>query len=562
MLPSPSMAFQGEPHNPSAVPLVANVSPIDDARKTSIDVTECDLPLLTEQSIDALERANEPPKLFLQKGLPVRVDLDEDGQPVIRPLKVPHMRHALGEACDFYKRQKKARVSVSPLRDLVENVLVSPSLPFHGIRGIISAPFFNARGDMVTQRGYDPGSRLYLALENGLAIPSVPVKPTTKQRKEAVALLDDLFYEFPFKDAASKAHTFAIALLPFAREMISGPTPLHLVGAPAAGTGKTLLAQAATFPSCGKVAASPFGKTDEEQRKLITTLVVGGCPAILLDNLEGLVSSAPLCAALTSDLWKDRLLGTNSEVKLPNRAVWIATSNNARLSRDTTRRTISIRLDAESEKPAEREIKRTDPLLDYARDNRGKLIAACLTIVQSWIVAGKKSGTAKMGSFESWSRVIGGILANAEIPGFLTNAKELADTADDESDSMRAFVEQWCQDHREPVNATALLPLALKAGLVDSEAKSPASALGRLLAKNIDAVFGGHKIVKAPRICGIQNWSLVGLSGACGTCGTSTAPTHHEKNTEKTPYGNGKEKAPQAPQAPQDDDEVFPEIPF
>jgi putative DNA primase/helicase len=376
----------------------------------NIDVTECDLDLLTKQSIDALERANDPPKLFLQKGLPVRVDLDEDGQPVIRPVKVPHMRHALGEACDFYKRQKKARVSVSPLRDLVENVHVSPGLPFPGIRGIISAPFFNARGDMMTQRGYDPGSRLYLAIENGLAIPSVPANPTAKQRQAAVALLDDLFDEFPFKDAASEAHTFAMTLLPFAREMISGPTPLHLVGAPAAGTGKTLLAQAAQFASCGKVAASPFGKTDEEQRKLITTLVVSGCPAVLLDNLEGLVSSAPLCAALTSDLWKDRLLGTNSEVKLPNRAAWIATSNNARLSRDITRRTISIRLDADAEKPAEREIKRTEPLLDYARDNRGKLIAACLTIIQSWIVAGKKPGTAKMGSFESWSRVIGGIL--------------------------------------------------------------------------------------------------------------------------------------------------------
>jgi putative DNA primase/helicase len=433
---------------------------------------------------------------------------------------------------------------------------VSPGLPFPGIRGIISAPFFNARGDMVTQRGYDTGSRLYLAIENGLAIPSVPANPTAKQRQAAVALLDDLFDEFPFKDAASKAHTFAMALLPFAREMISGPTPLHLVGAPAAGTGKTLLAQAATFPSCGKVAASPFGKTDEEQRKLITTLVVGGCPAVLLDNLEGLVSSAPLCAALTSDLWKDRLLGTNSEVKLPNRAVWIATSNNARLSRDTTRRTISIRLDAESEKPAEREIKRTEPLLDYARDNRGKLIAACLTIVQSWIVAGKKPGTAKMGSFESWSRVIGGILANAEIPGFLTNTKELADAADDESDSMRAFVEQWCQDHRrEPVNATALLPLALKAGLVDSEAKSPVSALGKLLSKNVDAVFGGCKIMRAKREFGIQNWKLEGLEGLL-------LPQHITSNVEKL-YAQRGEKAPQAPQVPQNyDDEPLPEIPF
>jgi putative DNA primase/helicase len=555
------------------VQLVANVAAFSDARKTSINVSERDPAELTRESIEALERVNDPPKLFVQKGLPVRVDIDEDGQPIIRPVTVSRMRLALGEACTFFKPQKKRRVCVWPTRDLVENVHVSPSLPFPGIRGIIGAPFFNVRGEMVTQRGYDSGSRLYLAIENGLAIPSVPASPTSKQLKESVAMLNNLFDEFPFKGTASKAHTFAMVLLAFVRELISGPTPLHLIGAPTAGTGKTLLAQAGLYPACGRIPASPFGKDATEQRKLITTLVVSGCPAVLLDNLEGLVSSADLCAALTSDIWNDRLLGTNTPVNLPNRAAWVATSNNARLSRDIARRSVSIRLDAETEKPAERVITRNEPLLDYTRGNRGPLIASCLTIVQAWIIAGKKAGTSKLGSFESWSGIIGGILEHAEIEGFLGNTQELAETSDDASEAFRAFILAWLDLHgsKKAVSPTQLLPLALASGTIEPDEKQPSSILGRLLTANRDAVFADHKVTKLKRNNSFQPWALtpigVGGVGGGGHVGSANANSDTRGN-DHTYRGTYTPTQPTQPTPPGrdceylDDEESLAEIPF
>ena len=46
-------------------------------------------------------------------------------------------------------------------------------------------------------------------------------------------------------------------------------------------------------------------------RKKITTLAVEGERLVMLDNLAGAVGNDVLDAALTSDPWKDRLLGGN-----------------------------------------------------------------------------------------------------------------------------------------------------------------------------------------------------------------------------------------------------------
>jgi hypothetical protein len=64
-----------------------------------------------------------------KRGYPSRVDLDENGKPLVRPVKLPHIRHALGDVCVFDKHLKKSSISVAPPRDSLENVLVTPDLP-------------------------------------------------------------------------------------------------------------------------------------------------------------------------------------------------------------------------------------------------------------------------------------------------------------------------------------------------------------------------------------------------------------------------------------------------
>ena len=135
---------------------------------------------------------------------------------------------------------------------------------------------------------------------------------------------------------------------------------------------------------------------------------------------------------ITAGEVEDRLLGVSQTVVLPVRCTLAATANNPTLSDEMARRTARIRLDAGVEFPENRKGFRHTDLLAWARANRGDLIWASLTLARAWICAGRPTdGVAPLGGFESWSRVMGGILEVAGIEGFLGNVAELrAETAD------------------------------------------------------------------------------------------------------------------------------------
>jgi hypothetical protein len=119
-------------------------------------------------------------------------------------------------------------------------------------------------------------------------------------RLVAIALLDDVFCDFPFKDAASRSHVFAALLLPFVRELIDGPTPLHLFDAPTPGTGKGLLMNVLSLIHTGRGAAMISAPSDDDEwRKRITAMLFRGQKQIVLDNLPQ-TKSVP--TALSCDL--------------------------------------------------------------------------------------------------------------------------------------------------------------------------------------------------------------------------------------------------------------------
>jgi len=68
---------------------------------------------------------------------------------------------------------------------------------------------------------------------------------------------------------------------------------------------------------------------------------------------------------------------------------------------DLCRRAITATLDPEIERPELRQFK-CDPVA-MILENRGKYIAACLTIVRAYILAGRPGLAPKLASFEGWS---------------------------------------------------------------------------------------------------------------------------------------------------------------
>jgi hypothetical protein len=225
--------------------------------------------------------------------------------------------------------------------------------------------------------------------------------------------LDELLADFTFVSPTDRAHALAVALEPFVRELIEGCLPMHGIESPIPGSGKDLLAAVLMVAYCGRrLATTPLVRDDEELRKKLTAIFMEAPPAILFGNVTRLVNSPVLDDALTKTLWKDRLLGHTRLVVAPILNSWLLTGNNPRYSKDSVRRVVRSRLNPDTEQPwlkTEADFRHPD-LLRWAVEHRGELVWAALVFVRSWLAAGQPEGHRTLGSYESWAKVIGGIL--------------------------------------------------------------------------------------------------------------------------------------------------------
>ena len=149
-------------------------------------------------------------------------------------------------------------------------------------------------------------------------------------------------------------------------------------------------------------------------------------------------------------------------IQAPNHAMWIATGNNPDLSSEIARRTISIRLDVEQERPEERTNFRHPDLLEWVQTHRVKLVAACLSLVQTWIDQGMRKGTKPLGKFEAWAQTMGGILDCIQVPGLLEDRNYINGEADEETREWIVFCKAWFEHHGEHhVTASDLFQVAM-----------------------------------------------------------------------------------------------------
>lgn len=466
-----------------------------------------DLDKLSDQSWAALAITNDPPLLFRRSNQPVRVErIDDSELVIIQALDDVKLRYHLSAAIRYWQwgtdkaTKQTIEVPSKVSTEVVKNMLAYEETPLPVLARLVTVPVFAPDGTLQTEPGYHAAARVYYAPPPGLVIPAVPEKPTAADVATAKRwLLDELLGEFPFVADADRAHAVALALLPFVRDLIDGPTPLHLFEAGKQGTGKGLLAAVLTGIATGGDGASttPLAKSEDEVRKLLFSKLLEGDTFILLDNLSGTVSSDALSIALTSSTYSDRVLGVSATAHVPVRCGWVATANNAALSSDLTRRTIRSRVVADVENPHLRTFAKED-LPGWAKENRAELIWSALTLVQAWVAAGQPAGKAvPLGSYVGWSRVVGGVLGVAGIPGFLGNLQEFYADVNTESVSWQEFVAAWWTRYGpEPQSATALLPVADAVGFTFEQGLGDKrkAELGTKLRGQKDNIYAGFAI--------------------------------------------------------------------
>jgi len=467
----------------------------------SIVVNDRQMAGLVRESWDALLLANDPPQIFVRSGQMVRLITQLD-VPTIESLTDASTRLHLYRAADWYAVYGKATKDSKPPHELARDILAKPHPDIPQIDGVVTTPVFAADGGLVHQPGYDPVTRLWYHPVAGFDLPTVTMIPSAADIERARAwILDDLLVDFPFAQRSDLAHAVAGLLLPFARRMIDGCTPIHLMEAPAPGSGKSLLAELIWIVTLGRACEpTTITRNEEESRKKITAILQRGLPVVVVDNVTDGLKSGQLAAALTADIWSDRILGQNTMVEFPNRATWLVTANNPALSCELARRCVRVRIDSGKEVPWLRTGFKHPAIRTWARDNRGDLVWACLTLIQAWVAKGKPPGSQTLGSFEQWSEVMGGILETADIPGFLEDAIAFYESADTEGAEWRAFVSAWWEAHgKRQITATELLQLAESHDLIGfaTEGKSlraQKTKLGICLGRQRDRRFGDFKV--------------------------------------------------------------------
>ena len=499
-------------YDPPLTPTRRNLSPPSATKSGSglpeIVANERQLRDITADAMQAVIAANSPPFIFQHGKVLSRLKIDQDtSRPILEVLTEDSMCGILARTANWYKRRtsktKESLHDAPPPREVVRDVLALPDWPVPVLVGVTEAPVFAPSGELAVADGYHPAARIWHHASPTVTISDVSKSPTAQEVADAVRLLTvELMGQFPFADEASLAHALTALLLPFARLLIDGPTPLHLISAPVEGTGKTLLSYCIAIPATGREAEPMTVDVDEpEMRKRITSLMAEAPMLVLLDNLGQRLDSSSLASVLTARVWKDRLLGISKTATFPVTCTWLATGNNPTLSRELARRTIPICLDAKEENPYLRSGFKHANLAQWAKENRSSLIHAALMLIQAWIAAGKPLGTESLGMFEGWASTMGGILKVAGVSGFMTNLKAFRKTATDQNSEWVSFVIAWWDNFNATVvRVEQLAGMVEGSNLLEAVVDAPSdrgrrTRLGKALKKMAGRIVAGHRMV-------------------------------------------------------------------
>ncbi len=325
--------------------------------------------------------------------------------PGIVPVTLPALGRALGQSASWAKLDRNgAPFAIDPPKDVVEQIAaMAGEWPFLPLSGVIGTPTLRPDGTVLATEGYDSATGLVLLAPPPM--PAIPSAPSKSQASEALALLGDLLAEFPFVDDASRSVAFSMLMTPVLRGALFPAVPLHAGTGPAPGTGKSYLADLASVIATGeRCAVIAVASKPEETEKRLIGAVLAGYPIIALDNCNAELAGDFLCQASERPVLQLRPLGSSAVVRVPNTVTVFANGNNLVVVADLVRRTLISRLDANMENPEERTF-RADPV-SAVLANRGRYVAAILTIARAYIAAGKPDLLPPLPSYQGWSDLV------------------------------------------------------------------------------------------------------------------------------------------------------------
>lgn len=269
--------------------------------------------------------------------------------------------------------------------------------------GIVEAPTLRADGSVLQTPGYDAVSRILFV--PSAAFPEIPGNPTREEAEAALERLRLPFREFGFAEDVDVSVLLAAVLTAITRKAYRG-APMFGFGAHRPREGKSLLCSCVGLIATGhKPTATSQGGSPEEDRKRMLSILRPADPVALIDNCIRPIEGDALCSIITEGTWADRLLCSNTMVKVDTRVTLLASGNKLTFSGDMCERSLLCQLDSRRGDPEARQF-------DFKADeeclaDRPELVAAGLTIVRAYLANGAPHLDVKpWGGFEDWQRFV------------------------------------------------------------------------------------------------------------------------------------------------------------
>lgn len=434
---------------------------------TQIVVSNRQMRDITADAMTELRARNEPPALFVRSGDLAHIVKDEDGRPSVATVTGSYLRQVLSNSGDWMRYDKYGELKNSfPPDDIVKDVLATnpASWGFPKLSSVVEVPTLRPDGSVLDQAGYDESSTVFYSPAASLSASTltVPDMPSQGDLRAATALIEEAIGEFPYDSQASHANMYGLLLTPILRPALKGSTPLAVVDAPQAGSGKSLIVNVLSLITTGRPAAMvPFPYKEEEMSKQIAASLLAGRQLICFDNLEGELRSPGLALALTAKEYECRLLGVTRNMTVPNLSTWVVTGNNIKPGGDMPRRCYQIRLNAHSSKPFIGRDFLHPNLEEWVFENRAALLHALLTIARYWYARGAPNLIDRaVGSFEDWHRTVGSIVKCAHITEFLGNYDAFIEVEDESPRQWEGFLSVVFDEYRGDADSSRFFMIA------------------------------------------------------------------------------------------------------
>jgi len=329
---------------------------------------------------------------------------------------------------------------------------------------VVNGPRYGADFELINKPGFYPNSK---TLYWGPALEMPPIEVTDKNVARARETLEDVIVDIPIRDLcdaedqslaglagldlrraqgkSSKAAVHSLMLTALVKPALGDAGVPAFLGLKAQErVGASLLMTAVMYAVSGeKISATAMPVSEEEWPKALLTAAREKKNVLFFDNTKKKIDNGIFAASLTQGRVSGRQLGVNADIVSDVTWVTLITGINPEMSGELAKRTVYIRLEAETADPEKRTGFIHADLLAWVLEHRAEIVWALCILVENWKARGRPLSKTPFGGFEKWVGVVGGILECAGIEGLLDNRDVQLEGVNAESDEDIPVYEAW-----------------------------------------------------------------------------------------------------------------------